>query len=210
MSRSDLFKGALVAGVLAGVMACAGPSGRDVAAFPSPEEAVRTSWQNVPAGWEQRLVQDETQKLCSQAHDHPSKELAARIEALNKAMPVKYPAGGKLVGDWKRGEAIAQSGFGMRPGDATNRPSGGNCYACHSLTKAELSFGTLGPALNGYGRTRGSSEAVAKYTYDRVYNAQQFSACTNMPRFGANGILTPEQIADVVALLVHPDSPVNK
>lgn len=201
---------AMLGGVLAGVMACAGSVERGTVAFPSAEEAVRSSWQNVPPGWEQRLVQDETQKLCSDAHDRPSKAVAARIEAVNRAIPVKYPASGKLVGDWKKGEAIAQSGFGLRPGDATTRPNGGNCYACHSLTQAELSFGTLGPTLNGYGRTRGNSAAVVKYTYERVYNAQQFTACTNMPRFGANGILTPEQIADVVALLVDPNSPVNK
>lgn len=96
------------------------------------------------------------------------------------------------------------------PGDSTSRPTGGNCYACHSLTQAELSFGTLGPPLNGYGRLRGASEAIVKYTYDKVYNSQRFTACSNMPRFGSNAILTPEQIADVVALLLDPKSPVNQ
>jgi sulfur-oxidizing protein SoxX len=31
-----------------------------------------------------------------------------------------------------------------------------------------------------------------------------------MPRFGHNGILTEQQIMHVVALLLDPDSPVNK
>jgi sulfur-oxidizing protein SoxX len=31
-----------------------------------------------------------------------------------------------------------------------------------------------------------------------------------MPRFGHSAILTEKQITDVVALLVDPDSPVNK
>jgi sulfur-oxidizing protein SoxX len=31
-----------------------------------------------------------------------------------------------------------------------------------------------------------------------------------MPRFGHNGILTDQQIRDVVALLLDPQSPVNK
>jgi sulfur-oxidizing protein SoxX len=31
-----------------------------------------------------------------------------------------------------------------------------------------------------------------------------------MPRFGHKGILTEQQIKDVVALLTDPDSPVNK
>ena len=129
---------------------------------------------------------------------------------MNQAMPVVYPVGGKLVGDWRKGEAVAQSGFGMRVGDATDKPNGGNCYACHQLTQQELSFGTIGPSLIGYAKVRGQSEAIVKYTYDRVYNAQSFSACSNMPRYGHNKILTPDQIADLVGLLLDPNSPVNK
>ena len=34
--------------------------------------------------------------------------------------------------------------------------------------------------------------------------------CSNMPRFGTNKVLTIEQIKDLVALLMSPDSPVNK
>jgi sulfur-oxidizing protein SoxX len=212
MNRQHRIKG-IVALALAAMAAssCTAPSGRQgSASFPSADQAIRSSWQNMQPGWEKRLVQDDTQRLCSEAHDRPAGDLAQRIERMNAAMPIAYPASGKLVGDWKKGEAIAQSGFGMRPGDSTSRPNGGNCYACHSITKTELSFGTLGPALNGYGKLRGNSEAIVKYTYEKVYNAQRFTACSNMPRFGANAILTPEQIADVVALLVDPKSPVNQ
>lgn len=179
--------------------------------FPTADEAIATSWKTTDAGWRQRLVQDETQKLCSQAHDRPDKATAERIEKMNQAMKVVYPEGGKLVGDWKRGEAIAQSGYGLRVGDTTpNRPIGGNCYACHQLQAKELSYGTLGPSLLGYGKVRGNSDAIVKYTYDKIWNAQAFSACSNMPRFGHNAILTPTQIADLVALLVDPASPVNQ
>jgi sulfur-oxidizing protein SoxX len=31
-----------------------------------------------------------------------------------------------------------------------------------------------------------------------------------MPRLGANGVLSPEQIRDLVAYVMSPDSPVNK
>jgi L-cysteine S-thiosulfotransferase len=31
-----------------------------------------------------------------------------------------------------------------------------------------------------------------------------------MPRFGTNGFLTPEQVRDYVAMLLHPESPVNQ
>lgn len=179
--------------------------------FPSADQAVVSSWQNIPEGWEKRLVQDETQKLCSAAKDKPSKADAERVEKLNQSMKLVYPASGNLVGDWKKGEAIAQSGYGMRVGDNTpGRANGGNCYACHQMDKKELSYGTLGPGLNQYGKLRGNSEAIVKYTYDKIYNSQAFSACSNMPRFGHNAILNPDQIADLVGLLMDPDSPVNQ
>ncbi len=179
--------------------------------FPTAEEAIAASFKTTDSAWRQRLVQDETQRLCSKAHDRPDKATAERIEKMNLAMKIAYPQSGTLVGDWKRGEVLAQSGYGLRVGDtAPNRPTGGNCYACHRLQARELSYGTLGPSLLGYGKMRGNSEAVVKYTYDKIWNAQAFSACSSMPRFGHNGILTPAQIADLVALLVDPASPVNQ
>ena len=174
------------------------------------ETAVATSFQDVPEEWKIRLVQDDTQRLCSEAQDRPDKALADRIEKANQSTGVRYPASGKLIGDFKRGEAIAQSGFGLRVGDDTKRETGGNCYACHQLTKQEISYGTLGPSLLAFGKLRGNSDAIVKYTYDKIYNAQAFTACSNMPRFGTNKILTPEQISDLVALLLDPKSPVNQ
>ena len=157
-----------------------------------------------------RLDQDEAQRLCSKP---PSQELpretAARIEKENLAS-IRYPADGKLIGDWKSGERIAQNGQGMQFNDDPKRPSGANCYACHQLSKQEISFGTIGPSLYQYGKLRGTSEPVQRYTYGKVYNSQAFSACSNMPRFGLHGILTEQQMKDVTALLLDPDSPVNK
>lgn len=196
----------------AALVACAtGPSGiSNQEARRLADAAVTSSFQNVPEDWKARLVQDETQRLCSDAHDRPDKASAARIEAANRTLGVSYPASGRLLGDFKRGEAIAQSGYGLRVGDDVKRETGGNCYACHQLTKQEISFGTLGPSLMGFGKLRGTSEAIVKYTYDKIYNAQTFTACSNMPRFGTNRILTPDQIADLVALLLDPKSPVNQ
>ena len=74
------------------------------------------------------------------------KDVAAKLEAEQKAT-IKYPADGKYMGDWKLGERIAQTGVGMQYSDDPKAPSGGNCYACHELTKAELAFGTIGPSL---------------------------------------------------------------
>jgi sulfur-oxidizing protein SoxX len=51
---------------------------------------------------------------------------------------------------------------------------------------------------------------MLKYTYAKVYNPDAFNACSSMPRFGHQGILSEQQIKDVVALLMDPASPVNQ
>jgi sulfur-oxidizing protein SoxX len=115
-----------------------------------------------------------------------------------------------MLGDWKAGEAIAQSGVGKQFNDDPSKPNGANCYACHQLAPQELAFGTIGPSLMGYGKLRGNTSDIQKYTYAKIYNSEAFNACSNMPRFGHNGILTEKQMKDVVALLLDPASPVNK
>jgi sulfur-oxidizing protein SoxX len=73
-----------------------------------------------------------------------------------------------------------------------------------------VSFGTLGPSLSEYGKIRRYTEAEIKAAYERVYNPQSVIPCGNMPRLGASKFLTIDQIKDVVAYLMSPDSPVNK
>ena len=157
-----------------------------------------------------RLDQDETQRLCSAlAGKAPAKDVAAKIEAENLAT-IKYPADGKLAGDWKSGERIAQEGRGKQFSDDPAGPVGANCYACHRLSGSELSYGTIGPSLYQFGKLRGYTEDTRRYAFGKVYNAQAFAACSNMPRFGHKGILSEQQIKDVVALLTDPQSPVNQ
>jgi len=158
-----------------------------------------------------RLVQDEVQRVCS---EYPGgrpvpKDVAQALEKSQLAL-IKYPADGKYLGDWKSGERIAQTGVGMQFTDTAGAAAGGNCYACHQLTKEELSFGTIGPSLYNFGKLRGFTPEMQKYAYGKVYNSEAYSACSNMPRFGHKGILTEQQIRDVVALLMDPASPVNK
>ena len=149
-------------------------------------------------------------KQCSASQNAPKQDVADEITKREKAK-IEYPADGKLIGDWKSGEKIAQSGYGLRFTDIPARqPIGGNCYACHQLTKAEVSYGTVGPSLLGYGKVRKFSEADTKAVYEKIYNAQASYACSNMPRFGTNHVLTIDQIKDLVALVMSPDSPVNK
>ena len=157
-----------------------------------------------------RLDQDETQRLCSEYANRPlPPSVSEKIQQANLAT-IRYPADGKLVGDWKSGEKIAQSGQGFQFNDDPKNPAGANCYACHQLTPQELSYGTIGPSLYRFGKTRGFTDETRRYVWGKVYNAQAFAACSNMPRFGFHGILTEQQMRDVVALLTDPASPVNQ
>lgn len=157
-----------------------------------------------------RLQQDETQRLCSElAGKPPAKDVAEKIEKTNLAT-IRYPADGKLLGDWKNGEKIAQEGRGKQFSDDVAGPVGANCYACHQLTPQELSYGTIGPSLYQFAKLRGSGIETQRYAYGKIFNPEAFAACTTMPRFGHNAILTEQQIKDVTALLMDPQSPVNK
>ena len=61
-----------------------------------------------------------------------------------------------------------------------------------------------------FGKLRGFTDETRKYAWSKIYNAEAFNACSNMPRFGHRNILTEQQIRDVVALLMDPASPVNQ
>ena len=156
-----------------------------------------------------RLDQSELQKVCTATHNQPDKAVRERLEKAALAT-VKYPADGKWMGDWKNGERIAQTGVGLQWTDAANQVNGGNCYACHQLSKAEISFGNIGPSLHNYGKLRGNGEAVVRYTWGKIWNTNAYNACSSMPRFGDAGILTEAQIRDLMALLLDPASPVNQ
>jgi L-cysteine S-thiosulfotransferase len=159
-----------------------------------------------------RLEQDEIQRTCSAYAERGEtipKAVADQLEAAQLSL-VKYPQDGKFLGDWKAGETVAQSGRGFQWNDAAGSAAGGNCYACHQMAKAELSYGNIGPSLNQYGKLRGTSEPILKYTWGKIYNAHAYNACSNMPRFGLKAILTERQLQDVMALLLDPNSPVNQ
>lgn len=174
------------------------------------DAVLKSAFPQAPADWAQRLEQDATMQACTVHRNLPPKDVADQIAAREKAA-IKYPADGKLVGDWKNGERLAQSGYGMRFTDypATGE-TGGNCYACHQLSAQEVSYGTIGLSLREYGKIRKYREADAKAAYEKIYNSHAAFPCSLMPRFGANGVLTIEQIKDLVALLMDPESPVNK
>ena len=142
--------------------------------------------------------------------------MAKRLEAAN-LQTIQWPKDGKYLGDWKQGEAIAQSGRGMTWTDGAKTVNGGNCYNCHQITKTEISFGTIGPSLYNYGKLRGvtdpnspAAKTMVEYTWGKIWNSKAYNACSNMPRAGHMGILNEEQVRHVMALLLDPKSPVNQ
>lgn len=159
-----------------------------------------------------RIDQDETQKFCSDpvfANSKQAEAMRDKIQKLNMAR-IKQPADGKYIGDWKKGEAIAQSGRGATWTDSASTPVGGGCYNCHQIDQKEISHGTIGPTLWNYGKLRGYSPEVVTYTWNRINNSKAYNACSNMPRFAHFKLLNEQQIQDVMALLLDPASPVNQ
>lgn len=201
--------------LVAMLAACANTDSKPVVAEPSNEEIhqlLLSSFKDKGIVKLERVNQTELQKACSLAETAPGGlPDAKRTELQNAALAaVKYPADGKYLGDWKAGEKIAQTGVGFQFSDKEGTAAGGNCYACHQLAPQELSYGNIGPSLYQYGKLRGNSEEIMKYTWAKIWNSHAYNACSNMPRFGAEGILTETQLKDVMALLMAPDSPVNK
>ena len=155
-----------------------------------------------------RVVQDGVQRICTESDNRPPANIAKSLEA-EQTKAIQFPEG-SLIGDWKQGEAIAQSGRGMTWNDKPGQAAGGSCYNCHQLSPQEMSYGTVGPSLRGFGKTRGTGVDMQRYVYGKIYNAKAYNLCSNMPRLGASGTLTPQQIKDLVGLLLDPASPVNE
>ena len=167
----------------------------------------------------ERLQQDAANLACSKVQGAALPDAIATPlqDAALKAVP--KPSDGRFLGDWREGEKLAQNGRGMTWTDksAATSANGGNCYNCHQVSKAEVSFGTIGPSLYQYGKLRGvadpSSAAagpIVEYTWAKLWNAKAFNACSDMPRFGHAGLLDETQLKHLMALLLDPKSPVNQ
>lgn len=173
------------------------------------EQYVKNTWKAPAAGWQARVEQDETQRACTHYRNEVPTAEFDRIVAREKAA-IAFPADGKVLGDWKAGEKVAQAGTGGQFTDKDDTPRGGNCYACHQMAPKELSYGTLGPSLIEYGKIRKFSAEEARAAYAKIFNAQSAQACSNMPRFGYHKFLSEQQMKDVTAYLFDPESPVNR
>ncbi len=180
------------------------------------QQVIKASFREQGIAKLDRLEQDIGQQACS-SDKPPPDALAAQVQAAALAS-VQWPAGGVYLGDWREGEKLAQNGRGMTWTDASTASAGngGSCYNCHQISKAEISYGTIGPSLLQYGRQRGvadpaapQSAAIVQYTWAKLWNSKAYVACSNMPRFGHAGLLNEQQIRDLMALLLDPKSPVN-
>ena len=193
----------------------AGPSSQDVAE--ATQKVLKSSFRDQGIAKTDWLDQDASNRACSEAQGAAlDDKLAKSIEEAN-LKTVKMPSDGKFIGDWKEGEKIAQNGRGMTWTDTADSPNGGSCYNCHQISKEELSFGSIGPSLYNFGKLRGvadpasaASKPIVDYTWGKLWNAKGYNACSGMPRFGHAGILSESQLRDVMALLLDPQSPVNK
>ena len=156
-----------------------------------------------------RLQQDAVQEVCSAPRGTPVEETVLSELRQQRLDAVVLPADGVYLGDWQRGAAVAGNGRGLQSSDDPAKPNGGNCYACHQLAPDEVAYGTLGPSLTGYG-ARGQSEPMLRYTWTKLWDTHAYNLCSHMPRFGAQGILSEQQLKDVMAYLLDPASPVNQ
>jgi sulfur-oxidizing protein SoxX len=173
------------------------------------EKYLASTFSKAPPEWQERIKPDETLIACNKFRNQVPAAEADKITAREMAR-VKYPADGQFLGDWKSGAKSANEGRGNQFSDPPGTVAGGNCYSCHQMEAAELSYGTLGPSLTGYGKTWKNDPEAIKRAYAKIYDSQSQVACSNMPRFGVNNVLTEAQIKDIMAFLFDPASPVNK
>src|SRR5574337_641268 len=215
MKHPTLLLAAIAAIVAIGAGCAASPSSAELDA--QAKQEIRSSFRDQGIAKTDRLDQDAVQQACS-SDTPPAEQVAERLQA--EAMrTIRWPADGRYLGDWRAGEKLAQSGRGMTWTDASAKPSanGAQCYNCHQIDRAEISYGTIGPSLWNYGKLRGvktlddpASAAVIRYTWGKLWDAKASVACSAMPRFGHAGLLDQNQLRDVLALLLDPASPVNR
>ena len=202
----------LAALVLAAGSLTTSASAQTAAKAPDPalvDAYMKSTFGKAPPEWQARIEPDETLKTCNAYHNEVPSAEAEKITAREMARVV-YPADGKFLGNWKEGAKIANNGRGGQFSDPPDTVAGGNCYACHQMEQKEVSYGTLGPSLTNYGKDRKYDPQEIKNAFTKVYDSQAMFACSNMPRFGVNKVLSEQQIRDIVAFLFDPESPVNK
>jgi len=107
----------------------------------------------------------------------------SRLDRRETPRPRKVELAGPLAGDAERGRAIAFSGRG-------------NCLNCHALPGDDWP-GSFGSPLIGYGRHQHRDADV----YQQIFDARIFNPNSVMPPYGTFGLLSEQDIRDLVAYL---------
>ena len=217
MKKQTLFAVSLVSALL--VAGCAtGPSPADLDKLAA--DVIKNSFRDQGIVKVSVLTPEDINTACAAAEvaGKPIDPDLANTLQEAQLKTIKWPADGNYLGDWKKGEALAQNGRGLTWTDDAKTANGGNCYNCHQLDPKEISYGTIGPSLTGYGKSRGviadptsaASKAIIEYTWGKIWNSRAYNACSVMPRAIHKGIITEAQAKDLMALLLDPKSPVNQ
>jgi sulfur-oxidizing protein SoxX len=116
MNKKTVIGLAAMAGA-AGLIGCAtslGDTKAGAEAVKRTAEVMRASFASKGIASIDRLNQDDVQRLCTEYADKKlPPDVAEKIQQAQLAS-IKKPASGKLIGDWKAGEKIAQEGRGAR------------------------------------------------------------------------------------------------
>ncbi len=217
--KSNYKKTVALAAALAATVLTAGcamsPSAAEV--DEATQQVLKSSFRDEGIAKLDRLQLDASNQFCSDSEGAALDDMLGKAIETANLQTVKFPADGQLIGNWVEGERIAQNGRGLTWTDSATAANGGSCYNCHQLSKAEVSYGSIGPSLYNYGKLRGvtdptavASKPIVDYTWGKLWNSKAYNACSGMPRFGHANILTVEQLKDVMALLLDPKSPVNQ
>ena len=202
--------------LLVAVSIAVGTQGTQARGRDSIEVVIEEGWGKAPVGTGRTMRQDRTQRECTLYGNAPPDRAAVAIGE-REWRSIVFPSDGTVLGDWRRGETLARSlprETAVRDGEVPSPPReaeapAAQCLSCHQLDRRDIGQQRSGPALIGYARTRGQYPGSAKLVYEQIYNSNAVVACSAMPRFGAHKVLSPEQIRDIVAYLLAPDSPVN-
>ena len=158
-----------------------------------------------------RLDQDETQKMCTEyAGKALPKDVAEKIEKINLAS-IKWPADGKLMGDWKQRRAGSRRRAAASNGPTTRRDrSAATATRATSWRRRRCRTARSARRCTSSARSAATTTRSASTPTARSGTPTPTPRARNMPRFGHSQILTEAQVKDLVALLMDPESPVNK
>ena len=168
---------------------------------------IKAAFPGATAEFAPRLTPDETMRQCSATSNNPPKAVADAIQKREKAT-IEYPADGKLHGRLEEGRSAGAER--LRP--ALHRLSAGarqwrQLLCLPSIDQEGIELRHARPEPFQYGKLRDYKDAEVKVAYEKIYNSHAALPCSNMPRFGANKILTVDQIKDAVALLMSRGQP---